>query len=91
MTERLAFEGEGVAEIISELKTMQTLLGTPDIGEVLSFCINVASNVVQQAQHGLQLGFYNPSTDEIVLYESSYLTTLLELSRELTPEDPSPD
>ncbi len=94
MPKILTIEGLGVENLNRELQNLQTMLGIPEIGEVLAFCVNITSTVVENSRRGLQLGFYDATTNDVLLYDSPYLTTLLELSKELTdpaPEDPSPD
>lgn len=85
----LSIEGKGVSEVISQLKSMQTLLGIVDIGEMLAFCVNITNTAVENAQQGGQLAFYYEATDECILYESPYLMTLSEIAAEnQAPEAP---
>ncbi len=94
MPKILTLEGLGVEDMSRELQNLQTMLGIPEIGDVLAFCVNITSTVVENSRRGLQLGFYDATTHDVLLYDSRHLTTLLELSKETTvsaPEDPPPD
>ena len=90
----LSIVGPGIQNLINELQDLQTLLGTTDTGDALSFCVTISRQLVAEAIAGRQMATYDATTAATQLFSHPYLDTLLEIARESSgaaPEDPLPD